>query len=109
MLLPYKNHVHSITKDNGLEFSEHKLIAEKLKTSIYFTHPYSSCEKGQIEYCNKLLRQYIPKKQIINQYNTENINQIQIKINNRPRKNIGYEKPVKLFYNFINQKIAFAC
>lgn len=42
MLLPYKNYVHSITTDNGLEFAEHKLIAQKLNTIIYFTHPYSS-------------------------------------------------------------------
>lgn len=109
MLLPYKNHVHSITTDNGLEFAEHKLIAQKLNTIIYFTHPYSSWEKGQIENANKLLRQYIPKKEIINQYNTLNLNEIQIKINNRPRKNLGFEKPVNIFYNFINQKIAFAC
>lgn len=108
MLLPYKNHVRSITTDNGLEFAEHKLISKKLDTKIYFTHPYSSWEKGQIENMNKLLRQYIPKNQIINEHNTQNINEIQIKINRRPRKNLGFEKPVNLFYNFINQKIAFA-
>ena len=108
MLLPYKNHVHSITTDNGLEFAEHKLIAKKLNAIIYFTHPYSSWEKGQIENANKLLRQYIPKKQTINESNTLELNKIQIKINNRPRKNLGFEKPVNIFYNFINQKIAFA-
>ncbi len=108
MLLPYKRYVKSITTDNGLEFAEHKLIAKKLNATIYFTHPYSSWEKGQIEYCNKLLRQYIPKNQIINNDNTQNLNEIQIKINNRPRKNLNYEKPVKLFYNFINKKVAFA-
>lgn len=107
-LLPYKDHVHSITTDNGTEFAEHKIIAQKLKTTVYFAHPYCSWEKGQIEYCNKLLRQYIPKKQTINKHNTMNLKQIQMKINRRPRKNLGYEKPFKLFYNFINQKVAFA-
>lgn len=107
VLLPYKEYVHSITTDNGLEFAEHKLIAKKLNTSIYFTHPYSSWEKGQIENANKLLRQYIPKKQIINEHNTHDLRMIQVKINNRPRKNLNFEKPVKLFYNFINQKVAF--
>lgn len=108
VLLPYKNHVQSITTDNGLEFAEHKLIAKKLNAAIYFTHPYSSWEKGQIEYSNKLLRQYIPKHQIINQSNTHHLKEIQMKINNRPRKNLNFEKPVKLFFNFINQKVAFA-
>ena len=108
LLLPYKEHVKSITTDNGLEFAEHKKIAQKLDTTVYFTHPYSSWEKGQIENMNKLLRQYIPKNQIINQDNTLNIKEIQSKINKRPRKNLDFEKPVDIFYNFMNQKVAFA-
>jgi IS30 family transposase len=30
LLLPYKDHVFSITSDNGTEFYEHKWIAQKL-------------------------------------------------------------------------------
>jgi len=107
-LLPYKEHVRSITTDNGTEFADHKTIAKKLDTTVYFAHPYCSWEKGQIEYSNKLLRQYIPKKSIINHDNTLELKEIQRKINRRPRKNLGFEKPFELFYNFINQKIAFA-
>ena len=107
ILLPYKKFVHSITFDNGKEFAEHLLVAEKLKIDTYFTHPYASWEKGQVENTNKLIRQYIPKKTIINEETTRNLKQIQKKINNRPRKKYGYVKPVYLFFNFINQKVAF--
>lgn len=107
MLLPYKDYVKSITTDNGLEFAEHNLISKKLDSTIYFTHPYSSWEKGQIENMNKLLRQYISKNEIINDNNTLNLKEIQTKINNRPRKNLDFEKPVDIFYNFINKKVAF--
>jgi len=107
-LLPFKKHVLSITTDNGTEFSDHKTISKKLEATVYFAHPYSSWEKGQIEYSNKLLRQYIPKKSIINHQTTLNLKEIQMKINRRPRKNLGFEKPFELFYNFINRKIAFA-
>jgi len=107
-LLPFKDFVKSITTDNGTEFAEHKIIAKKLDTNIYFAHPYSSWEKGQIEYSNKLLRQYIPKKSIINELNTVNLKDIQMKINRRPRKNLGFKKPFELFYTFINSKVAFA-
>ena len=107
-LLPFKKHVLSITTDNGSEFADHKTIAEKLNTTVYFAHPYASWEKGQIEYCNKLLRQYIPKNVIINETNTLNLNQIQMKINRRPRKNLGFQKPFELFYKFVNRKVAFA-
>lgn len=107
-LLPYKEFVQSITMDNGLEFAAHQTVAKKLNTATYFTHPYSSWEKGQIEYMNKLIRQYYPKNQEINKSNTKNINQIQIKINNRPRKNLNYDKPFELFFKFVNKKVAFA-
>ncbi len=30
------------------------------------------------------------------------------KINNRPRKNLNYEKPVDIFFNFVKPKVAFA-
>ena len=60
MLLPYIDRIRSITTDNGSEFAEHLLIARRLRTRIFFAHPYSSWEKGCIEYHNKLIRQYIP-------------------------------------------------
>ena len=107
-LLPFKEHVLSITTDNGTEFANHKIITKKLEATVYFAHPYRSWEKGQIEYSNKLLRQYIPKKSIINQDTTLKLKSIQMKINRRPRKNLEFEKPFELFYNFINQNVAFA-
>lgn len=103
-LLPYKSVVHSITMDNGLEFSAHKEVSKSLEADIYFTHPYSSWEKGQIENMNKLIRQYYKKEDIINKDKTMNIKQIQIKINRRPRKNLNYEKPFQLFFKFVNNQ-----
>jgi len=52
--------------------------------------------------------QYYPKNKPITKYNTHNINEIQRKINNRPRKNLKYEKPFEIFYNFVNRKVTFA-
>lgn len=104
LLLPYKYIVHSITMDNGLEFAKHKKVAKKLNALTYFTHPYSSWEKGQVEYMNKLLRQYYPKNEIINKSNTKNIREIQFKLNRRPRKNLNYEKPFKIFFKFVNNQ-----
>lgn len=101
LCLPYKNSVKSITMDNGMEFSKHEKVAQKLEAKTYFTNPYSSWEKGQIEYMNKLIRQYYPKKEVINKYNTKNINEIQIKLNRRPRKGLGYEKPINIFAKFV--------
>lgn len=108
MLMPYKKFVHSITSDNGKEFAEHKKISEKLLAEFFFAHPYSSWERGLSEYTNKLVRQYIPKKSIFNQYNDNQIREIQYKINRRPRKKLNYESPKNIFYKFVNEKVAFA-
>jgi len=99
ILLPYKKYVHSITTDNGTEFAKHEYISKKLDTDIYFAHPYSSWEKGLIEYTNKLIRQYIKKKSDINSYDNEYIKTVQIKINKRPRKKLKYRSPTDIFYN----------
>jgi len=108
MMLPYKDFVHSITSDNGKEFAAHKKISEKLLTDFFFAHPYSSWERGLSEYTNKLVRQYIPKKSIFDQYDDDKIKEIQYKINRRPRKKLNYDNPKNLFYKFVNRKVAFA-
>jgi len=101
MLLPYKANVHSITADNGTEFVAHEIIAKALDTKIYFTNPYCSWEKGLIEYTNKLIRQYIPKKSDFNNYSRLKINKIQMKINSRPREKLDFRSPVEIFYNLV--------
>lgn len=108
MMLPYKKFVHSITSDNGKEFAEHKKISNKILTEFFFAHPYSSWERGLSEYTNKLVRQYIPKKSIFSQLNDKEINDIQYKINRRPRKKLNYDSPKNIFFKFVNNKVAFA-
>ena len=56
LLIAYINHVHSITADNGTEFADHEKITKILKTNFFFTHPYSSWEKGLIENTKKLIK-----------------------------------------------------
>lgn len=101
MLLPYIGKIRSITTDNGSEFSEHQLIAKRLKTKIFFAHPYSSWEKGCIEYHNKLIRQYIPKGTDFDTVSDHMLKEIIIKINKRPRMKLGFSSPVAEFFKFI--------
>jgi len=60
-LRPYKNHVHTITTDNGPEFADHLQMTKSINAIVYFAHPYCSWEKGSIEHANKLIRQYVKK------------------------------------------------
>jgi transposase, IS30 family len=45
-LIPFAEHVLTITGDNGSEFAGHEIISKKLNTDFYFAHPYSSWERG---------------------------------------------------------------
>ena len=85
----------SITTDNGTEFADHKTIAEKLDIDYYFAHPYASFERGSIEHLNGLVRQYVPKGTEFSTIDSERIKNIQHKLNNRPRKVLGFLSPLE--------------
>lgn len=101
MMLPYIGKIRSITTDNGSEFAEHLRIAKRLKTKIFFAHPYSSWEKGCIEYHNRLIRQYIPKGTDFDLISDQMLKEIIIKINKRPRRKLGFSTPVNEFFKYI--------
>lgn len=107
ILLPYKDFVHTITTDNGPEFAEHLEINKKLKTTVYFAHPYCSWEKGSIEHANKLIRQYIKKDSNLNEYSQTQLTDIQHKINKRPREKLNFDSPKQIFYNLVCGNVAF--
>ena len=85
--------LHTITGDNGTEFSNHKTIAEQLGIDFYFTHPYSSWEKGTNENTNGLIRQYFPKGTDFNSISEDMIKLVENKLNNRPRKCLNFKRP----------------
>lgn len=102
--------VHTITNDNGLEFSSHQKTAEELKTKIYFTTPYTSQERGTNENTNGLIRQYFPKSTDLNQVSEEKIKQVQSLLNSRPRKSLGYRTPHEIHHRvkLTHQLVALA-
>ena len=92
-----KGLIKTITADNGREFAAHKAIAEGLNVGFYFAHPYHSWERGTNENTNGLIRQYIPKGSSFENLTKDFIYQIQNKLNNRPRKILGYLTPIEYF------------
>lgn len=97
MLMPYKDFVHTITADNGREFAGHQEIARALDADLYFAHPYSSWERGANENANGLLRQYVKKGTDLRTVTDEDIQFAQSRINNRPKKCLGFKQPVVIF------------
>lgn len=106
LLAPFKKLVKTITSDNGKEFAKHQEISKKLATEFYFADPYSPWQRGLNEYNNKLIRQYLPKKTDFNTIDSKTINMIISKLNNRPRKLLGYKTPNEVFLANFNQNVA---
>ena len=71
---------------------------EALDCDYYFCHPYSSWERGLNEYTNGLIRQYIPKGSSFVNLTQKDIQEIEDKINHRPRKNLDWKTPYEVFY-----------
>ena len=107
LLHPIKHLVHTITADNGKEFSYHEEVAKSLDIKFYFCDPYSSWQRGLNEHTNGLIREYIPKKSKFDNVNTTQIVIIQNKLNNRPRKILKFYTPNEIFFKeFSRKKVA---
>lgn len=98
LLLPYKDSIKTITTDNGPEFAAHKDITKYLGVPVYFADPYCSWQKGAVENTNKLIRQYIPKKDSFDNYTDKRIMAIQKKLNERPREKLNFTTPKCEFF-----------
>jgi IS30 family transposase len=89
--------VSTKTSQNDKEFAAHKSLSYALGIEIYFAHPYHSWERGLNEHTNGLLRQHLPKKIPFDTLTQKQLDTIVAKINNRPRKVLGYQAPYEVF------------
>jgi len=95
-LLPRRN--YTLTVDNGKEFASHESVAESLRIKVFFADPYSAWQRGLNENTNGLIRQYVPKGSNVRILTDEQIKYIMDRLNNRPRKSLGYLTPNEVFY-----------
>lgn len=90
--------VKTVTYDNGLEFSGHRSVSKQLGAKGYFCQPYHSWEKGGVENFNGLVRQYLPKGTSFANLKQQRLNEIELEINERPRKTLNIKSPSELEY-----------
>jgi transposase, IS30 family len=53
--------VLSLTLDNDISFQKHEALSELIQTTVYFTRPYTSSDKGTVENRNGRIREFVPK------------------------------------------------
>jgi len=87
--------MNTMAFDNGAEFSQHHLLSQN-NVATYFCDPYSSWQKGSVEHANGIIRRFLPKGYDPTNLTDKMVENIQNKINNMPRKILGYQKPTEL-------------
>lgn len=87
----------TLTLDNGFEMNQHEEMERRLGLEVYFAHPYHSWERGTNENTNGLLRRYFPKKSSFAGITQADIDRAVRRLNNRPRKRLGYRTPQAVF------------
>lgn len=97
------------TLDNGPEHVSHQQVTQKTGIQVYFARPYASWQRGANEHANGLVRWYFPKGTNFDEVSQEDLKKVQDAINNRPRKSLGYKKPIEIFRSILSsldEKIA---
>ena len=92
----------SVTLDNGRENHLHMRLNKTLNMKTYFCHPYASYERGTNENTNGLLRRYLPKQTDFSTLTQDELDEIVLEINNRPRKVLKYQTAHEVFTSLIS-------
>ena len=83
----------SLTLDNGKEFARHEEIASVAGIDVFFARPYHSWERGTNEHTNGLIRRLHPKQSSFAEIGEEELKRIEMFLNDRPRKCLGWMTP----------------
>jgi len=83
----------SLTWDRGLEMAQHKSFTVDTEVKVYFCDPQSPWQRGSNENTNGLLRQYFPKRTDLSGYSQEELDEVALRLNQRPRKTLGFQTP----------------
>ena len=89
--------IYSFTFDNWTENVYHTEL-HHLWIRTYFCDTYSSWQKWTVENMNMFIRQYLPRNTDLSKLTLQDLQSIQEKLNNRPRKCLKYLSPNEFFY-----------
>lgn len=83
----------SLTLDNGIEFANFYDVLRKTNSKVFFCDPYSPWQRGSNENTNGRLRRHLPLTLNIDQLDVNQLQLIEDRLNNTPRKCLHYKTP----------------
>ncbi len=84
----------TLTLDNGTEFAAYA----QMGLPVYFADPGRPRQRSRNENTNGLIRQYIPKGANLRKISAAKVRHIERRLNNRPRKTLGYLTPNEVLF-----------
>ena len=91
----------TMTYDQGREMHGHKVLTQRTGVQIYFADPHSPWQRGSNENTNGLLRQYMPKGSDLSIYSQDELDDIALSLNTRPRQTLGFRTPLAVYTEHI--------
>ena len=91
----------TLTQDNGTEFALHHTLRDALGIKTLFCNPHSPWQKGGIENANGRIRRLLPRQANLDNYPPHHIDAIAHRLNNTPRKCLGFKTPAEISSNHL--------
>jgi len=91
------------TFDRGKEFAKHTLLRTKYDMQTFFCNAHSPWQKGQVENANGRLRRFLPYVTCVKKLSRQCLQSVQNRMNNQPRKCLGYRTPHEVFFDELNK------
>ncbi len=95
----------TMTFDNGTEGAHHHVIRDDYGITTYFCDTYASWQKGSVENVNRIIRRFLPRTKDLSVLTDREIYEIQERINDTPRKILGYRTPNEVIRQYLNEVV----
>lgn len=94
----------TMTYDQGKEMAYHAQITQNTGVAIYFCDPHSPWQRGSNENINGLIRQYLPKGTDLSIHSQEELDEIALSLNSRPRKRFNFRSPIEVITELFHKE-----